>query len=1027
MSGLVSSPTGLWGGRPGLFGTTGLSTSFGLLADVASAAQLSLYLDFLTPTYQINGVTYSGLEAAGITFSRGTNATLIDSTGQLTYAPSNQIPNSESFTALVPTGTWAPTGLATIPVVSNATVAPDGTTTADSIVEDTANSTHRIDYSGLAGNAGKYAASVYLKAGTRTFARIQFDATLNAVPSSAGVQIDLSDGTPSSTTVAGNITAATATSEFVGNGWYRLGLIFTISPTYVLSGGSVRIYLMQSLAPAPSYLGNGSNIFVWGAQFGAMTYETAPRAYNSTTPKNLLGFTEEFENAVWTKANATVTANAIADPNGYLNADKLVETTSTSTHHITQTTAFVSETVYTWNFFVKAAERSVVRVLFPAAAFTTNLSVNFDIATGAWRTSSPTPPAALTLFSQDAGNGWYRISATAKATASVSSTILLMLVDSPSGTGSYTGDGTSGAYIWGAQLSDSASVDPYVYNPAAALTSTAYYGPRFDYDPAFTYSDNNLIPYANPQDFSNASFWSKVRASAPATTATVDPAGTYTAYKLTEDNTAANSHFIAWQGVGRSVTAGVQYTFSGYAKAAERTAISPILGAESGAFAVSSGGDLDLLTGNVTNQVGSGLTAVDVGNGWYRWSITATAVISAAFAMRVNLLLGGTNTYNGDGTSGAYIWGAQLVTGAAAVPFFYYPPLGLLIEEARTNLLLQSEQLDVSATWVPLNGTVTANTIISPDGTTNADAFIESTLATSFHAVAQTITKAASNIQYTVTIYAKAKGRQMPMSFNASGSGVAGRVDLDTGTVVSGLGTFGTGWTAGSLTITPAGNGWYRVVLVATSNTATTAQIQYSLYNTALATNVYTGDGVSGVYLWGAQLEAAGFATSYIPTVAASATRSADVATMVGNNFSNWYSQTAGTISVSVDTVASSSITAPVLSFQDAAGSATSRHQIATYTTCSATVLLGATQSNIGVNTLSSPKLAYAYQDNNFAFSANGTTTIVDTTGTVPLNIGYATLGKWDFGSASSLNGHIKTVSYYNVRLSYDQIQALTA
>jgi hypothetical protein len=51
-------------------------------------------------------------------------------------------------------------------------------------------------------------------------------------------------------------------------------------------------------------------------------------------------------------------------------------------------------------------------------------------------------------------------------------------------TQSYTGDGTSGIYIFGAQLSDSASLDTYSYNPVAAPTSTAYYGPRFDYDPA---------------------------------------------------------------------------------------------------------------------------------------------------------------------------------------------------------------------------------------------------------------------------------------------------------------------------------------------------------------------------------------------------------------------------------------------------------------------------------------------------------------------------------------------------------------
>jgi hypothetical protein len=1152
-----------------------------------------------------------------VTFSRGTNATLIDSTGQLTYAPSNQIPNSESFTAT----TWVPTGLAGTPVVSNATVAPDGTTTADSIVEVTggAASDHRIDYSGLAGNAGKYAASVYLKAGTKTFARLQFDAVLNSVSSSAAVQINLTNGTPSSTSAVGNITAATATSEFVGNGWYRLGLIFTISPTYVLSGGSVRIFLMESLAPTPSYIGNGSNIFVWGAQFGAMTYETAPRAYNSTTPKNLLGFTEEFDNAAWTKSqayiqtnlltyseqldnavwiptninpptanattapNGTLTADKIvgnttasghiinqpgvlsatlgtlytasvyvkaagynfafiglggaaysllpyisvnltdgssfitngtpsftsvtnvgngwyrvsisgatdvaassvqiqirpspdgiwanrtnaqndidgiyawggqlvqgatagnyqqtiaaaaavqyADPNGYLNADKLVETTSTSTHHITQTTAFVSETVYTWDFFVKAAERSVVRVLFPAAAFTTNLAVNFDIATGAWRTSSPTPPAALTLFSQDAGNGWYRISVTAKATASVSSTILLMLVDSPSGTGSYTGDGTSGAYIWGAQLSDSASVDPYVYNPAAALTSTAYYGPRFEYDPNYVYSTNNLIPYANPQDFSNNSFWTKARATAPATTATADPAGTYTAYKLTEDTTPTTSHLIQWQGVNTGVITGAQYTFSGYAKAAERTAILVAIGPDNGAF-TTNGGTIDITpsssggTGAVSGTTGAAPIVTDAGNGWWRWSITATATASALCVVRHQLIAGGTNSYTGDGVSGVYIWGAQLVTGAAPVPFYYYPytPLGLLIEEARTNLMFPSY---AATGWSasPVGSVVaTANAATSPDGTTNATKLATGNTASNGHVWYKTYT-GAINTAYCGSAYFKAgeyTRAQMAFDNSSFATATGALFDLAAGSVVA----TGGGSTA---TITPVGNGWYRCSITATSvgtvgNYVVSLSPVPSSVTTFNAVYVPASTGL-GIYVYGSQVEAASFATSFIPTVAASATRSADVATMVGNNFSNWYNQNNGTISASADTVAPNGSSSAILSFQDAAGTATNRHQLSFYTLCSATVLSGTVQANLGENTLQSLKSAYAYQNNNFAFSANGTTAVVDPSGTVPLTIGYATLGRWDFGAVPSLNGHLKYISYYNTRLPNTQLQVLT-
>jgi hypothetical protein len=188
---------------------------------------------------------------------------------------------------------------------------------------------------------------------------------------------------------------------------------------------------------------------------------------------NLFLYSAQFDNAAWVKGNSTVTANATTSPDGTANADKLVENTATSTHQITQQTAFVSGTTYTWSFFVKAAERSVVRVLFPAAAFTSNLTANFDLATGAWRTASPTPSAALTLTSQNAGNGWYRITASTAATASVNQTILLLMCDSPSNTGNYTGDGTSGVFIWGAQLEAGAFPTSYIPTVASTVTRAA--------------------------------------------------------------------------------------------------------------------------------------------------------------------------------------------------------------------------------------------------------------------------------------------------------------------------------------------------------------------------------------------------------------------------------------------------------------------------------------------------------------------------------------------------------------------------
>jgi hypothetical protein len=782
-------------------------------------------LDFAQDNYSISGERYSTLANAGVTFSRGTNATLIDSTGLLTYAPSNQFTNSENFSV---TTSWPRTGLsATTPVVSNTIAAPNGTITADKIAEDGAASAHYLGQTFSSIASVSYTTSIYAKAAERQYVQIVMVGAV-ASPLIAGFNLS---GSGTTVTSAGSTSLITS----VGDGWYRCSI--TATATVSTTGASVQFRIATSLSTTPAnYPGtDGSGLYIWGAQTEAVTYETAPRAYNSTTPKNLFGFTEEFNNAAWTKTNSTVTANAIADPNGYLNADKLLETAITATHYVQQVLNFVIGTVYTFSFYAKAAERSNVVAFLGVGAFSSVPQIMFNLTgSGSVTVTNGSPTGTITALA----NGWYRCSMKDTCTTSGAAPARIM-IDSGA---DYLGVVASGIYVWGAQLSDSASLDPYVYNPAAALTSTAYYGPRFEYDP---------------------------------------------------------------------------------------------------------------LTLN---------------------------------------------------------------------------PLGLLIEEARTNLLLQSEQLD-NAAWAKSNGTISANIIVSPDGTTNADAFIETTTPTSFHYVQQTFTKAASNIQYTATVYAKAKGRQMPISFNSSGSGVAGRVDLDTGTVVAALGTFGTGWTAGSLTITPAGNGWYRVVVVATSDILTTVTLQYSLHNGT--TNVYTGDGVSGVYLWGAQLEAGGFATSYIPTVAASATRSADVATMVGNNFTNWYNQTTGTFAVTFD--ASANANAEYLEVCDTSNASNSfyfdnaggtmRNVVFSGGSSVAIMSVGAI-GTIGVTN----KLAGSYALNDFAVSRNGGTVVTDTVGAVPVGVLQMNIGRSVNAVASTyIDGHIKSISYYNTRLRNDQLQVLTA
>lgn len=229
-------------------------------------------------------------------------------------------------------------------------------------------------------------------------------------------------------------------------------------------------------------------------------------------------------------------------------------------------------------------------------------------------------------------------------------------------------------------------------------------------------------------------------------------------------------------------------------------------------------------------------------------------------------------------TTGTYVDSAGVIQTAAinAVRINHDPAtkefLGILIENASTNLLTYSEQFD-NAAWNKSNAAVTANAITSPDGTVDADKLLETT-ATSPHYAGQNVTL-VSGTAYTYTCYIKAAERAFA-SLQLGGVGFGNQgvaVDLTTGA--------STAYNSPtSSSVVNAGNGWWRIRLTATaSGTAGTPLV---LINNSLNVQTYTGDGTSGIYIWGAQLEAAAFPTSYIPTVASQVTRAADVITGSG-------------------------------------------------------------------------------------------------------------------------------------------------
>jgi hypothetical protein len=357
--------------------------------------------------------------------------------------------------------------------------------------------------------------------------------------------------------------------------------------------------------------------------------------------------------------------------------------------------------------------------------------------------------------------------------------------------------------------------------------------------------------------------------------------------------------------------------------------------------------------------------------------------------------------------------------------------LGLLVEEQRTNLLLRSEEFD-NASWNKNalqafgSGSV-ANAIAAPNGSVTADFLVEDT-SNGEHFADQNFT-AVSGTSYTFSAFIKPSANKTGVMLRYTTAVFGGITNYIQVVFATGVVTVLAGTPTGAAT--PLPNGWWRISITgtATANGSPSARIQF-FQNNATNTN-YTGDGTSGYYLWGAQLEAGAFATSYIPTTTAAATRAADVATITGAAFSSWYRQDEGTVFAEYTGViagvnrgvwaltADSSNSNNIIDFFNGGTSPVLR-----------VVSSGVGQAYINTNTATTAtfnKVASAFAQNNFARSLNGLAADLDTSGTMPattpilLNIG--TINAY---GVAPLSGTIRRLTYFPARLSNTALQRMT-
>ena len=175
------------------------------------------------------------------------------------------------------------------------------------------------------------------------------------------------------------------------------------------------------------------------------------------------------------------------------------------------------------------------------------------------------------------------------------------------------------------------------------------------------------------------------------------------------------------------------------------------------------------------------------------------------------------------------------------------------------NLLLQSQALATSP-WATVNVTSTNNASTAPDSTSTATSLVPAATTGSNHYISQVFTTVLGT-NYTFSFYFKANG-YTSISLGADNGGYA---NFDLSGVAST--TFGAYWS--NTSITSAGSGWYRCVATYSSASFVVGRIYVivnATYPGAAAPASYTGNGTSGVYAWGAQVEFGSIANTYIPT-----------------------------------------------------------------------------------------------------------------------------------------------------------------
>jgi len=359
---------------------------------------------------------------------------------------------------------------------------------------------------------------------------------------------------------------------------------------------------------------------------------------------------------------------------------------------------------------------------------------------------------------------------------------------------------------------------------------------------------------------------------------------------------------------------------------------------------------------------------------------------------------------------------------ASGVPRLNYPLIdgvvngcpSLLLEPARTNLITYSEAFD-NAYWTKSDSSVVSG-FVSPDGTTNAFKLIESA-TTGGHNIYKSIS--VTNGVYTFSVVAK-NGERDWIFLTDANTGIGKYFNVNTGVKGADVGA------VTSSNIEALADGWYRCSFTSTATASTFFPVVYLA--DADSSFSYTGDGTSGVYIFGAQLEQGSFPTSYIPTNGSTATRSAETCNNAGDV--NTFNDSEGVLMVEGSTFNAADNSFRYISLNDGTSSNLVRFVFYLNYIFAETVVGGVNQGTtqyIFPDTESNNKIAFEYGLNNFILWVNGFNVNSDLIGNIfPAN----TLTKLSFDNGSGVNnfyGNTKQLLYFPSALNDSDLETLTS